>query len=96
MVKEKSYIPGRGDIVWLTSGTVTLEAALYETPLILGYRSNWLNYSLYLLLKRINFIGLPNIISNERLVPELIQQNAKGENYFERGNYKQLCFYQKY
>ena len=71
------------DIVWLTSGTVTLEAALYETPLILGYRSNWLNYSLYLLLKRINFIGLPNIISNERLVPELIQQNAKGENYFE-------------
>ncbi|MBI2995203.1 MAG: lipid-A-disaccharide synthase [Candidatus Melainabacteria bacterium] len=71
------------DIVWLTSGTVTLEAALYETPLILGYKGNPINYLLYLLLKRINMIGLPNIICNEKIVPELIQYNATPQNYYE-------------
>jgi len=71
------------DIVWLTSGTVTLEAALYETPMILGYRSNMMNYFLYMLLKRINMIGLPNIIYGEKIVPELTQSKATAQNYFE-------------
>ena len=71
------------DIVWLTSGTVTLEAALYETPLILGYKGNYLNYFLYLLLRKINMIGLPNIIFGEKIVPELLQGDATGENYYK-------------
>jgi lipid-A-disaccharide synthase len=71
------------DIVWLTSGTVTLEAALYETPMILGYKGNQINYLLYLLVKRINMIGLPNIIANKEIVPELLQNNAKPENYMK-------------
>ncbi len=71
------------DILWLTSGTVTLEAALYETPMILGYRGNYINYLLYLLLKRINMIGLPNIIYGEKIVPELLQNDATPENYFQ-------------
>lgn len=71
------------DILWLTSGTVTLEAALYETPMILGYKGNQINYLLYLLLKRINMIGLPNIIYGEKVVPELIQNEATSENYYK-------------
>ena len=71
------------DIVWLTSGTVTLEAALYETPMILGYKSNQINYLLYLLVKKISMIGLPNIIANKEIVPELVQNNAKPENYMK-------------
>ncbi|OGI08875.1 MAG: lipid-A-disaccharide synthase [Candidatus Melainabacteria bacterium RIFCSPLOWO2_12_FULL_35_11] len=71
------------DILWLTSGTVTLEAALYETPMILGYRGNMINYFLYLLLKRINMVGLPNIIYGEKIVPELLQNQATPENYYE-------------
>lgn len=69
------------DIVWLTSGTVTLEAALYETPLILGYKSNTINYLLYLLVRKINMIGLPNIIYGEKIVPELLQNDATPENF---------------
>ncbi len=71
------------DILWLTSGTVTLEAALYETPMILGYRGNQINYLLYLFLKRVNMIGLPNIIAGEKIVPELIQNEATAQNYYE-------------
>lgn len=70
------------DILWLTSGTVTLEASLYETPLILGYKGNVINYFLYLLLRKINMIGLPNIILGDKIVPELIQNNATGQNYY--------------
>ncbi len=71
------------DFAWLTSGTVTLEAALYETPMILGYRGNNINYLLYLLLKRIDLIGLPNIVYGEKIVPELIQNEATSENYYQ-------------
>lgn len=71
------------DFVWLTSGTVTLESALYETPMILGYKGNWINYFLYLMLKRIDLIGLPNIILGEKIVPELIQNDATPENYYQ-------------
>ncbi|MBI1859070.1 MAG: hypothetical protein HYR97_08180 [Candidatus Melainabacteria bacterium] len=71
------------DFAWLTSGTVTLEAALYETPMILGYRGNAINYILYLILKRINMIGLPNIILGEKIVPELIQSEATPDNYYQ-------------
>ena len=71
------------DCAWLTSGTVTLEAALYGTPLILGYRGNIINYLLYLIVKRINMIGLPNIILGERVVPELLQNDANPENYYQ-------------
>ena len=71
------------DIVLLTSGTVTLEAAIYKTAMILGYKGNFINYFLYLLLKRINMIGLPNIILGEKIVPELIQNDANPENYYQ-------------
>ncbi|MBI3591496.1 MAG: lipid-A-disaccharide synthase [Candidatus Melainabacteria bacterium] len=71
------------DLAWLTSGTVTLEAALYETPMILGYRGNKINYFLYLLLRRIEMIGLPNIIMGEKIVTELIQDDATAENYYQ-------------
>ena len=71
------------DFVWLTSGTVTLEAALYETPMILGYRGNQINYFIYLLLKKIDMIGLPNIILGEKIVPELIQKDATPQNYYQ-------------
>ncbi len=70
------------DYLWLTSGTVTLEGALYENPLILGYRGNFINYVLYLILKRVNMIGLPNIISGKVIVPELIQYETNAENYY--------------
>lgn len=71
------------DVLLLTSGTVTLESALYETPLILGYRGNQINYFLYLLLKKVTMVGLPNIIYGEKIVPELIQKECTPESYYK-------------
>ena len=71
------------DILWLTSGTVTLEAALYGNPLILGYKGNNINYLIYLLLRKTKLIGLPNIIAESEIVPELKQYKATPKNFYE-------------
>ena len=69
--------------LWLCSGTVTLEAAFYNTPYFLSYKSTWLNYTLYKLLKTIDKAGLANIISGQDLVREFIQDDANVANFVE-------------
>jgi lipid-A-disaccharide synthase len=64
----------------LASGTVALEAALYETPMIIGYKGPWILYLIYLLVRCIKRVSLPNIITNEDIVPELIQNKFSIEN----------------
>lgn len=65
------------DALILASGTVALEASLYKTPMIISYRGPWLLYIIYLTVRCINKVSLPNIIANKDIVPELIQNNAK-------------------
>jgi len=62
------------------SGTVTLEAALSETPMVIVYRVSPSSYWLGRLLIRVPFIGLANLIANEPVVPELIQNDASADN----------------
>lgn len=65
------------DALILASGTVALEASLYQTPMIISYRGPWLLYLIYFLVRCIDKVSLPNIITNKDIVPELIQNKAK-------------------
>lgn len=65
------------DALILASGTVALEASLYKTPMIISYKGPWPLYFIYLAVRCINRVSLPNIILNKDVVPELIQGNAK-------------------
>ena len=65
------------DALILASGTVALEAALYATPMVVCYRAPWLLYSIYLLVRCIKRVSLPNIILGKEVVPELIQAKCK-------------------
>lgn len=65
------------DALILASGTVALEAGLYQTPMIISYRGPWLFYFIYLTVRCINRVSLPNIIMNKDIVPELLQTNAR-------------------
>lgn len=65
------------DALILASGTVALEAALYQTPMIISYKGPWLFYAIYLAVRCINRVCLPNIIEDKDIVPELIQGLAK-------------------
>lgn len=64
------------DVLLAVSGTVTLEAAILGTPMVVTYRLGTLSWLLARLLVRVPFIGLPNLIAGEGIVPELIQFEA--------------------
>lgn len=68
------------DSLILASGTVALEASLYQVPLIIGYRGPWLIYFAYLLFRCIDKVSLPNIVTGLDIVPELIQRKFSMEN----------------
>lgn len=68
------------DALILASGTVALEAALYQTPMIIGYKGPWLLYLVYLMVRCIKNVSLPNIITGQNIVPELIQSKFTSEN----------------
>lgn len=65
------------DALILASGTVALEASLYNTPMIISYKGVWFLYLIYLAVRCLDKVSLPNIILNKFLVPELIQSKAK-------------------
>ena len=64
------------DVTLITSGTATLEAALYKRPMVIGYALNWLSYEIMKRKKLQPWVGLPNILSGKFVVPELIQAAA--------------------
>ena len=62
------------DLTLVASGTATLEAALFKRPMVIAYRMNWLNWWRMKDKGLLPWVGLPNILAREFLVPELIQQ----------------------
>lgn len=67
------------DLVWTASGTATLETALLGIPMIVIYRMSWLTYRVARRLVRVPHIGMVNLLAEERLVPELIQDDANAD-----------------
>ncbi len=61
------------------SGTVTLQAALAETPTVIVYRVSALSYWAGRTLIRVPFIGLANLIAGRQVMPELIQKEANAD-----------------
>jgi len=72
------------DLIVTVSGTVTLEAALLDTPMIIVNRVSRLSYTLGRDLIRVRYVGLPNLIAGRGVVPELLQQEARGDIVCER------------
>ena len=68
------------DSLILASGTVALEAALYQVPMVIGYGGPWLIYLAYLLFRCIKKVSLPNIVTGEDIVPEFIQGKFNSDN----------------
>lgn len=73
---ENQALLSVSDALILASGTVALEACLYNTPMIIAYRGPWILYLGYLLLRCIKRVSLPNIIADKSIVPEIIQKDV--------------------
>ncbi|MDD3593149.1 MAG: lipid-A-disaccharide synthase [Candidatus Gastranaerophilales bacterium] len=67
------------DALILTSGTVTLEAAMYETPMAVCYKGPLPFYWIYLAIRHISKVSLPNIVASKDIVQEFIQHRAQPE-----------------
>ena len=70
---ENQALLSVSDALILASGTVALEACLYRTPMIIAYRGPWLFYFIYLIVRCITRVSLPNIIADKSIVPEILQ-----------------------
>lgn len=67
---------GAADVALVASGTATLEAALIKTPMIITYRQSALSWIAMRRMGYLPYVGLPNILAGEQLVPEFLQDKA--------------------
>ncbi|HSG28733.1 MAG TPA: lipid-A-disaccharide synthase, partial [Candidatus Krumholzibacterium sp.] len=67
------------DLVIAASGTVTLQAAISGTPLLVVYKTSPLTFLLGKSLVKIPHIAMPNVLAGERIVPELLQREVNAD-----------------
>ncbi len=79
ITNQSRQLLASSDIAILASGTVTLEATLYNTPMIVSYKGPTIVYLIYILIRYLKFVSLPNIIAGKKIIEEFIQFNAKPE-----------------
>jgi len=72
----------RADTAVVTSGTATLETALFGVPQVVVYKGNWLAYRIakWMIGDRIKYISLVNLVMDAPVVPELIQADFTPDN----------------
>lgn len=67
------------DAALIASGTATLEALLLECPHVISYRVPWLTWQIMKRQALLPWIGLPNILAERGVVPEILQDQATPE-----------------
>jgi lipid-A-disaccharide synthase len=68
------------DAVLIASGTATLQAALWKKPMVISYKVPWLTAQIMKRQGYLPYVGLPNILCGEFVVPEYLQEDATPEN----------------
>lgn len=71
------------DAALVTSGTATLETALFNVPQVVCYRGGWAAYQVYKRVIRVPFVSLVNLIAGREVVKELLQYELTKENLTE-------------
>jgi len=64
----------------VTSGTATLETALFKVPEVVCYKGNWISYQIAKRIITLKYISLVNLIMDEEVVTELIQSECNSKN----------------
>jgi lipid-A-disaccharide synthase len=80
---QARQIIAASDVVLLASGTATLETALIKRPMVVAYQVSKSTYWLAKKLVKTNHFSLPNLLSQQSLVPEFIQDQATPEHLAE-------------
>ena len=70
------------DYVVMASGTATLEAMLIKRPTVVAYKVGSISYKIFKRLLTIDTFAIPNLLSKQSLLPELIQEDCTPDNLF--------------
>ena len=73
---EADAVLESADVVLIASGTATLQAALWKKPMVISYKVPWLTAQIMKRQGYLPYVGLPNILCGEFVVPELLQDDA--------------------
>jgi lipid-A-disaccharide synthase len=80
VIEDDTYnVVHAADAAVVASGTAALETALLGTPMVIMYRVSRLTFAVARLLVRVEHIGMPNIILERRVFPELLQGDVSCE-----------------
>ncbi len=78
IVRDSSYeIKKDMDFALVCSGTATLENALCGVPMLVGYKTSFINYEIAKAIVKIPYISLPNILNGKEIIKEFIQYDFK-------------------
>ncbi|MEK6694245.1 MAG: lipid-A-disaccharide synthase, partial [Nitrospirota bacterium] len=80
VTRDPDGVMAASDLLFIASGTATLQAAIIGTPMVIAYKMPWFTYLLAQLLVRVDSIGLANIVAGKPFIPELIQHRVTPEN----------------
>jgi lipid-A-disaccharide synthase len=64
------------DVTLIASGTATLEAALFKRPMVIAYQMHWISWYIMRRKRLQPWVGLPNILCQDFVVPEYLQDQA--------------------
>ncbi|MCG8577986.1 MAG: lipid-A-disaccharide synthase [Flavobacteriales bacterium] len=84
VIPNKTYdLLNNADLAMVTSGTATLETALFKVPQVVCYKGNSISYHIAKRLIKVNYISLVNLIMDQEIVKELIQNELTPENILQ-------------
>ncbi len=70
------------DFALAKSGTNTVELSLYQVPMLVAYKINFLTHFIVKRMVKIKFANLVNLILSKEVIPEMLQDNCEGEKLF--------------
>ena len=73
---QSHTVMAAADVAVVASGTATLEAALFKCPMVIAYAMPWLSWQIIERKRLQPWVGLPNILCQDFVVPELLQSQA--------------------
>ena len=82
--KEKSFYIQESVLAISKSGTITLDICKNQCPLIVVYKTSWVNYLLIKPFVKVKFGNILNIIAQKEIIPELIQEKCNSYEIYKK------------
>ncbi len=83
IMKEQRYdAMAACDAAMAVSGTLTMELAILQVPMVVCYRASFLSYFIAKPFIKVKYISLVNLVAGKEIVPELLQQKATPQNMY--------------